>query len=55
VPFGVELVVEIVSVDEPDPPLTDAGLKLGVAPLGRPVAVNETLSVNPPDAVTLTV
>jgi hypothetical protein len=45
----------MVSVDDPDPPLIDAGLKLGVAPLGRPVALKETLSVNPPDAVTLTV
>ena len=55
VPVGVEPLVCIVSVDEPDPPLTEVGLKLAVAPLGNPLALNPTVSVNPPEAATLTV
>ena len=34
------------SVEDPDP-LTDTGLKLAVAPEGKPLALRETLPVNP--------
>jgi len=54
VPAGVELVV-MVRVDEPDPPLIEAGLKPAVAPAGSPLALRPTGSVNPPEAATLTV
>lgn len=48
------VLVVTVKVDEPDPPLTEVGLKLAVAPLGSPLAPKLTVSVNPPDVVTLT-
>ena len=51
---GVELPVAIVSVDDPEP-LTDAGLKLAVVPLGNPLAASVTAPVNPFCAATLTV
>lgn len=53
VPVGVELVL-MVSVDEPDPPLTEVGLKLAVAPVGSPLTLKPTESVNPPEPLTLT-
>ena len=37
-------------VDEPEP-VTDAGLKLALAPLGNPLAVKVTTPANPPDPV----
>ncbi len=43
-----------VMVDEPEP-ATEAGLKLAVAPAGRPVALNVTVPVKPPEAVTVAV
>jgi hypothetical protein len=43
----------MVSVEVPDP-LTEPGLKLGLAPLGSPLALKATASLNPPEAVTLT-
>jgi hypothetical protein len=46
VPAGVELEVEIVSVDEP-PLVTDAGENDAVAPLGRPLALSETVWADP--------
>ena len=53
-PIGVELLVETVSVDVPEP-LTDAGLKLGEAPAGNPVALNATLPLKPFCGVTVIV
>ena len=52
-PAGVELLVETVIVDEPDP-LTEVGLKLALAPVGRPLALRPTDPVNPPEAETPT-
>src|SRR5215216_3427906 len=46
VPDVVVAVVEIVMVDEP-PAVTDDGLKLAVAPDGRPVADSETVWAEP--------
>ena len=46
VPVGVELEVEIDSVDDP-PAVTEAGEKDAVAPLGRPLALSDTLCVDP--------
>jgi hypothetical protein len=40
---GVELLVVTVSVDVPEPPLTDAGLKLAVAPAGNPLVLSATV------------
>jgi hypothetical protein len=47
VPAGVLGAVAMVTSADPDPPDTDTGLKLAVAPAGRPVAVRETLPVKP--------
>jgi hypothetical protein len=49
----VELKVETVSVDDPEP-LIEVGLKLAVAPDGNPLALIDTLPLNPFRAVTLT-
>jgi len=49
-PAGVELVVDIVRVEDPEP-LTDAGLKLAVAPAGKPLAAKVTLPLKPFSAV----
>jgi hypothetical protein len=47
----VELVVtERVELPEP---ATDVGLKVPVAPLGRPLTLKLTLPVKPPDGVTV--
>lgn len=46
--------VVTVIVDEPDV-VTDAGLKLALAPDGSPLALNVTVPVKPPDGVTVTV
>lgn len=45
-PAGVEVAVEIVNVDDPDP-VTEDGLKLAVAPLGKPLTLKETALLNP--------
>ena len=50
----IPAVVEIVSVDEPEPPLTEVGLKVAVAPLGNPLALKLTAPLNPPEGVTVT-
>ena len=44
------LTPEIVTerVDEPEP-LTVPGLKLALAPLGKPLALNPTVPVKPPE------
>jgi hypothetical protein len=47
--------VVIVSVDVPDPPLSEDGEKVGVAPVGRPLAVRFTVPVNPFKGETVTV
>ena len=49
-PAGVELVVETVRVEDPEP-LTDVGLKLAVAPAGKPLAAKVTLPLKPFSAV----
>ena len=46
--------VETVKVDEPEAPI-DAGLKLAVAPLGKPLALNVTVPVNPFSGAAVTV
>ena len=53
-PFGVEPEVVTVSVEEPDP-LIDVGLKLAVAPAGRPPALRPTVPLNPFCGVMVTV
>ena len=47
VPVVVLLVVVMVSVDDPEPPLMEAGLKLAVAPEGKPLALSVTVPVYP--------
>jgi hypothetical protein len=42
-PVATELSAESVSVEVPDPPLTDGGLKLAVTPAGKPLAPRITL------------
>jgi hypothetical protein len=51
---GVLRDVATVIVEEPEP-ATEAGLKLAVAPLGRPLAENVTVPVKPPEGATVTV
>ena len=48
------VVVDTFNVEEPEP-ITDDGLKLAVAFTGTPLALNATVPLNPPDAVTVTV
>jgi hypothetical protein len=45
-PAGVELAVATVSVEEPEP-LMGVGLKLALAPDGKPLALRATVTVNP--------
>ncbi len=52
VPAGVEQLVETVSVEDPEL-LIEAGLKLGVAPLGKPLTPRLTVPVNPLSGLTL--
>jgi hypothetical protein len=54
VPNGVEVEVAIVSVELPEP-LIDAGLKLAVAPAGKPLTLRFTLSANPLEELTVMV
>jgi hypothetical protein len=54
VPVGVVALVVTVIVDEPEV-VTDAGLKLALAPAGNPLALNVTVPVKPPDGVTVAV
>ena len=54
VPAAVVLAVVTVSVEVPLP-LIVAGEKLGVAPVGNPVALRVTVPVNPLSAPTVTV
>ena len=54
VPTSVLAEVVIVRVDVPDP-VTVAGEKLAVAPLGSPLALSATVPLNPFSAPTLAV
>lgn len=45
----------IVSVEEPEPPVTGLGLKLAAALEGTPVTLRVTSPVNPPDELSVTV
>ena len=54
-PGGVEVVVATFSVEDPDPPLIEAGVKLPVAPEGKPLTPNDTLLLKPFDGETETV
>jgi hypothetical protein len=54
-PVVVLLVVVMVSVDDPEPPLTEAGLKLAVAPEGKPLALSVTVPVYPLTGLTVAV
>src|SRR5262249_43705699 len=47
VPTGVAEEVPIVNVELPEPPPIDAGLKLAVAPAGKPLALRFTVSAKP--------
>ena len=42
-PDGVAAPVVMVRVDDPEPPLIEAGLKLAEAPEGSPLALNATV------------
>ncbi len=53
-PVAVLLAVVTVMVVDPEP-LTEAGLKVALAPTGSPVAVKPTVPLNPPDGVTVNV
>ena len=48
------LAVVTVMVDEPEV-VTEAGLKLALAPAGNPLALKVTVPVKPPDGVTVAV
>ena len=52
-PEGVVNPVVTVMVEEPEP-MTDAGLKLALAPLGKPVALKLTVPLNPIEGVIVT-
>ncbi len=43
------------NVEDPDPLLIDAGLKLAPAPLGKPLTLRSIAPVNPPDGITVAV
>jgi hypothetical protein len=49
-PVRVVLLVVTVMADEPEP-VTDDGLNDAVAPLGRPLALNDTGPSKPPEEV----
>ncbi len=53
-PVGVVLAVVTVMVVEPEP-VTEEGLKLAPAPVGRPEALKLTDPLNPFNGVTVTV
>lgn len=54
VPAGVVLLVDTETVEDPEP-VTEVGLKLAVAPVGRPLMLKATFPANPPDPVTVAV
>lgn len=54
VPAGLVALVVTDMVDEPEP-VTEAGLKLALAPAGNPLTLKLTLPANPPDPVIVVV
>jgi hypothetical protein len=52
-PASVELDVAIDRVEDPEP-VTEVGLKVAVAPEGKPETLKLTVPLNPPEGVTLT-
>ena len=52
-PIGVVLLVVTVIVEEPLE-VIEGGLKVAVAPAGKPLAFSVMVSLNPPDAVIVT-
>jgi hypothetical protein len=50
-PLGVVELVVTVMVEEPEP-VIGLGLKLALAPLGKPLALKATAPVKPPEGVT---
>ena len=52
-PAGVVNPVVTVMVEEPEP-MTDVGLKLALAPVGKPVALKVTFPLKPREEVTVT-
>jgi hypothetical protein len=55
VPCGVEVEVLTLSVELPEPPAIEGGVKLALAPAGSPLTLRLTVSVNPPLGVTVAV
>jgi len=55
VPEPIEQSVDIVRVEDPEPPLIEAGLKVKVAPAGNPLTPNETVPVKPLAGLTVAV
>lgn len=55
VPAAVAAVVLTVRVELPEPPATDAGAKLALAPAGSPLALRLTVPVKPPLGVIVVV
>ena len=53
-PLAVDPDAESVSVEVPEPPLTEAGLKLAVTPDGNPPVPSVTLLLNPSSGLTVT-
>jgi hypothetical protein len=47
VPIAVEPEVVMPNVELPDPPVTDAGVKVAVAPVGKPLTLKLTVPLNP--------
>jgi hypothetical protein len=47
VPRGVEVAVEIVRDEDPEPLAIEVGLRVPVEPLGTPVTVSATVPLNP--------
>jgi len=54
VPATAELLVDTLSVDEPEP-LTEVGLNVVVTPVGTPLTLSATLPMNPLSAPTVAV
>jgi len=54
-PAGVELVVETLNVEEPDPPLIEVGLNVPEAPAGNPLTLRFTAPAKPLSGLTLAV
>jgi hypothetical protein len=55
VPAAVEDVVDTARVEEPEPPLIEDGLKVPLAPVGRPLTVRLTVPVKPFTGAAVTV